>query len=169
MHKISIKYRPKLSNCNVIKVVRSLLYGISQSRLTPYAATSGINSLILASSVPLLVVLNHSSCFAQLAILALRILSASSKQEKYKLLKFFAICIYKYEQLRPGCAKQKHHNNKACHAALTTIKQGNQHTGPNRNTKHNQSETAIHYSICHVHVLTKNSENTRGQCIYSYI
>ena len=50
--------------------------------------------------------------------------------------------------------RTKIHGDKGYHTALITIKQGDQHSGPNKNPKHNQIETKIHYSFRHVHVLT---------------
>ena len=48
------------------------------------------------------------------------------------------------------------------------IKLGNQHAVPNKNPTFNQAKTTIHYSFRHVHVLTKNRENTRGHHILQW-
>ena len=51
--------------------------------------------------------------------------------------------------------RTKIRGDKGYHTALITIKQGDQHSGPNRNSKHNQIETKIYYSFRHVDVLTR--------------
>ena len=50
--------------------------------------------------------------------------------------------------------RTKIHGDKGYHTALITIKQGDQHLGPNRNPRHNQAKTKIYYSFRHVDVLT---------------
>ena len=51
--------------------------------------------------------------------------------------------------------RTKIHGDKGCHTALRTIKQGNQHSVPNRNPKSDQIETTIHNWFRHIYVLTK--------------
>ena len=51
--------------------------------------------------------------------------------------------------------RTKIHGDKGYHTALITIKQGDQHSGPNRDPKHNQDKTKIYYLFRHVHVLTR--------------
>ena len=65
----------------------------------------------------------------------------------------------------PSVRRTKIRGNKGCQAALATIKQRNRHEIPNRNPKHNQAETPIHYLLRHVHILTKNSGNSLRQYI----
>ena len=77
------------------------------------------------------------------------------KQKQETVEAFLQFFIYKYAQLRPVCAEQKFTAKKGYHTALITIKQGEQHSDPNRNPKHNQIETKIHYSFRHVYVLTR--------------
>ena len=55
----------------------------------------------------------------------------------------------------PSVRRTKIHDDKGYHTALITIKQGDQHSGPNRNPKHNQTETKVYYSFRHVDVLTR--------------
>ena len=86
-------------------------------------------------------------------MLALRILSALSNKNK-KRLKLFGNFYLQICAASPSVRRMKIHDNKGCHTALITIKQGNQHSDPNRNWKHNQNETKIYYSFRHVHVLT---------------
>ena len=114
------------------------------------------------SEIAFLFALNQSSCFVGVVLFTPWILSASSNKNR-KQLKFS--CNFSLQI----CIKRKFHGNKGCHASLTTIKQGNQHAVPNRNPKHKQIETTIHYSFHLVHILTKNGENIRGQCIYMCI
>ena len=127
----------------------------------------GFSCLILVPSVRRWLALNQSSCFVGLVILALRVLSASSNKNRKRLK--FSCNFYLQICADPPSVRRTIPNNKGCHAALTTIKQSNQHAVPHRNPKHNQAETAIYYSFRHVHFLTKNGENTHGQCIYIFL
>ena len=128
-------------------------------------ATPGFNSLIPAPSIRSLVSTEPNEFFfAGLTILALWVLSASRNKNR-KQWKVSCNFYLQISAALPSVRERKFHGNKGCHAALTTIKKGNQHAIPNRNPKHNQAETTIHYSFRHVFVLTKNGENTRGHYI----
>ena len=119
-------------------------------------AATGFNSLIPAPSVPSLISTEPVEllCRATVVILALRILSALSNKNRKRLKLSFTF----YLQIcaaPPSVRRTKIHGNKGYHTASITIKQGDQHLGPNRNPKHNQAETRIHYSFRHVHVFTR--------------
>ena len=62
----------------------------------------------------------------------------------------------------------KIHADKGYHTPFITIKQRDQHSGPNRNPKYNQIETKIHYSFRHVDVLTRIAK-VRVVTIYTSI
>ena len=61
----------------------------------------------------------------------------------------------------------KIHGDKGYHTALMTIKQGDQHSGSNRNPKHNRNENSLFVSP--PSRFDKNTENTRGHYVYIYI
>ena len=87
-------------------------------------------------------------------------------KQKQEAVKVFLEFFYRYAQLRPACTQNENSPQKSCLVVLTTIKQGNQNTVPNRNPKHNQVETTTHHSFRHVYALTKNGKNTCRQYIY---
>ena len=112
------------------------------------AATPGFNSLISASSIPSLI----STEPAELLCRANYISSTDPfcfVKQKQKTVQAFLQFLF------TNMRRTKIHGDKGCHAALITIKQGNQHAVPNRNPKHNQAETTIHYLFRHVHLLTR--------------
>ena len=79
-----------------------------------------------------------------LVILALRILSASSNQKQEAVEAFLQCFIYKYAQLLQACVERKFTAIKATTQSQQQLNRGNQHSRPNRNSKHNQMETKIH-------------------------
>ena len=119
------------------------------------AAAPDFNSLIPTPSVPLLI----SSEPVELFCRARNNSSTNSlcfiKQKQETVEVFLQFFIYKYAQLRPACAERIFTAIKATAQHLITIKHGDQHSSPNRNPKHNQIETKIHYSFRHVDVLTR--------------
>ena len=131
---------------------RKYIYNIATNVATP-----AFNSNFRAKRYRRWLALNQPSCFAELVILALRILSASSNRNRKRLKTpcnfYLQICA-----APPSVRRIEIHCDKGCHTALITIKQGNQHAVPNRNLKHNQAETTIHYSLRHVHVLTRKAK-----------
>ena len=129
------------------------------------AATPGFDSdsraksLVSTEPVELFCRASDVSSTVPFCFIIIIILSASSNKNRKRLI--FSCSFYlQICAAPPSVRRTKIHGDKGCLAVLTTIKQGNQHSGPNRNSKHNQAETTIHFSFCHVHVLTKNDENT---------
>ena len=55
----------------------------------------------------------------------------------------------------PSVRRTKIHGDKGYHTVSIIIKQRDQHSGPNRNPKHNQLETKIYNSFLYVDVLTR--------------
>ena len=120
------------------------------------AAAPGFNSLIPVPSVPSLI----SAGSAELLCRASNISSTDPfcfvKHKQETIEAFLQLCL-RICAAPPSVRRTKIRGDKDYHTALITIKQGDHHSGPNRNPKHNQAETKIHYhySFRHVHVLTR--------------
>ena len=118
------------------------------------AAAPGFNYLDPAPSVPPLIstepveLLRRAGNFTSTDPFCF--VNESRKQLKLSCTFYLQICA-----APPSVRRTKIHGDKGYHTALIIIKQGDQHSGPNRNPKHNHIETKIHYSFCHVHVLTR--------------
>ena len=108
----------------------------------------------------------HLVCVDDLS--SLRTLSALPNKSK-KLLTLSCNFYSQIYSVSVSVHRTKIYGDKGCHTALKTIKRGNQHAVPNRNPKHNHIETTYSLLVSPRLHFDKNSENTDGQHIYTYI
>ena len=119
------------------------------------AAAPGFNSLIPAPSVSSLI----STEPVELLCRASNISSTNPfcfvTQKTGSGLSFLAVFCLQICAAPPSVIRTKIHGDKCYHTTLITIKHRDQHSGLNRNPKHNQAKTKIHYTFHYVYVLTR--------------
>ena len=124
------------------------------------AAAPGFNSLIPAPSVPVpsLISTEPVELFCRASNISSMDPFCFLKQNTGNGRSFLAVFYLQICAAPPSVRRTKIQGDISYHTALITIKQGDQHSGPNRNPKHNQIETKIYYSFLHVDVLTRTAK-----------
>ena len=118
--------------------VTPLTLGNCSSLLTIGAAAPGFNSLIPAPSVPLFISTEPVELLCRTSNISSTDPFCFVKQKTGSGSSFLAVFYLQICAAPPSVRRTKIHDDKGYHTALITIKQGDQHSGPNRNPKHNQ-------------------------------
>ena len=119
------------------------------------AAAPSFNSLIPAPSVPSLISTEPVEWLCRASNISSTDPFCFVKQKTGSRRSFLVVFYLQICAAPPSGHRMKIHGNKGYHTALITIKQEDQHSGSNRNPKHNEAETKIHYSFRHGDVLTR--------------
>ena len=104
----------------------------------PGAAAPGFNSLIPAPSVPSLISTEPVALLCRTSNISSTDSFCFVKQKTGSGRSFLEVFCLQICAAPPSVRRTKIHGDKSYHTALITIKQGDQHSGPNKNPKHNQ-------------------------------